>query len=135
MYKRQVIDNCKFLGNGKDSASIASGGVVVSVGQEVLPLSRVVVQNCVSQGNDGDGFVVTDDPEISDVVLKKSEADSNSGIGFSVPGSTVLVASNLSYNNTGGNYDGVNVGNIVTGTTAALPSDPLSLLNFDITQA
>lgn len=80
-----------------------------------VPVERIVIQNCTLTNNIGAGVGIYGD--ISKVVLKANEADSNSGIGFDVSSNPkpVLVTTNIAYDNDGGNYSGVNPTVIIEG--------------------
>lgn len=126
-----IIDNVAVSQNGVSDVGSFSGGIVVRQGLlPNFPVRNIVVQNSIALVNNGTGILV--DGATENVVIKNNEADSNNGVGIKVPDSQTLVTKNLVFNSSGNNYEGVPVANIVSGTTAALPNNPLSLLNFSI---
>ncbi len=128
-----VFDNCTAISNGNTDSGL-SGGFIVNRPADLnwLDISDIIIQDCTSAHNKGAGFGVFGDA-IPRVVIKASEADNNTGVGFDVSQNPqpVFVTANIAYDNTGGNYAGVSPSVIIKGDQNTLP-DTVGAKNLDI---
>ncbi len=131
--KNVDLDNCVAKGNGNGSEN--SGGFVILniASNQPASIENVAVEKSITKFNNGHGVLIKGN--IVGASVNETEIYQNTLVGINIvdnaDSESVFVSRNTAYNNKAGNYNGVALVNIVTGSPYALPANP-GFLNVSI---